>query len=184
MADCSATQEHRNITTEYQQKELQRMISENCGLQFVEEYYYDGTHHSSVLQKGKTCVILDYNLCSVEQNTEKIFDYSKYCEMQNAWMMSSDRLYRFYVTTDRFSACNEQDSGFSSEREDVKTGICSEINRWLTLDPENIEVAMMAVPLTRLILTILRWKRSSKIFSSMPTDTIRWTISIRSILSP
>ena len=141
MADCSATQEHRNITTEYQQKELQRVISEKCGLQLVEDYYYDGTHHSSVLQKGKTCVILDYDLCSVEENTEKIFDYSKYCEMQNAWMMSSDRLYRFYVTTDRFSACNEQDSGFSSEREDVNTGICAEINRWLTLDPENIEVS-------------------------------------------
>ena len=76
MADCSAAQEHRNITTEYQQKELQRVISEKCGLQLVEDYYYDDTHHSSVLQKGKTCVILDYDLCSVEQNTEKIFYYS------------------------------------------------------------------------------------------------------------
>ena len=141
MAECSAAQERMNVITEYQQKELQRVISENCGLQLVEDYYYDGTHHSSVLQKGKTCVILDYDLCSVEENTEKIFDYSKYCEMQNAWMMSSDRLYRFYVTADRFSACNEQNSVFSSEREDVNTGICAEINRWLTLDPENIEVS-------------------------------------------
>ena len=141
MTECSAVQERMNVITEYQQKELQRVISENCGLQLVEDYYYDATHHSSVLQKGKTCVILDYNLCSVEQNTEKIFDYSKYCEMQNAWMMSSDRLYRFYVTADRFSACNEQNSVFSSEREDVKTGICAEINLWLTLDPENIEVS-------------------------------------------
>ena len=145
MAECSAAQEHRNITTEYQQKELQRVISENCGLQFVEDYYYDGTHHSSVLQKGKTCVILDYDLCSVEENTEKIFDYSKYCEMQNAWMMSSDRLYRFYVTTDRFSACNEQDSGFSSEREDVNTGICAEINRWLGREDTSGEYEMVVV---------------------------------------
>lgn len=141
MAECSAAQERMNVINEYQQKELQRVISENCGLQLLEDYYYDATHHSSVLQKGKICVILDYDLCSVEENTEKIFDYSKYCEMQNAWMMSSDRLYRFYVTADMFSACNEQDSGVSSEREDVNTGICAEINRWLSLDPENIEVS-------------------------------------------
>lgn len=141
MAECSAAQEHRNITTEYQQKELQRMISENCGLQFVEEYYYDGTHHSSVLQKGKTCVILDYDLCAVEENTEKVFDYSKYCEMQNAWMMSSDRLYRFYVDAEMLSAGNEEDGEFSSEKETSNTGICAEINRWLTLDPENLEVS-------------------------------------------
>ena len=102
MAKCSAAQERMYKTTEYQQKAIQRVISENCGLQLVDEYYYDSTHHSSVMQQGKTCVILDYDLCAVEENTEKVFDYSKYCEMQNAWMLSSDRLYRFYITADMF----------------------------------------------------------------------------------
>ena len=141
MVEYSAAQERRNTTTEYQQKELQRMISENCGLQLVEEYYYDSTHHSSVLQQGKTCVILDYDLCTVEENTEKVFDYSKYCEMQNTWMLSSDRLYRFYVDTEMLSTGIVQGREISYEKEDADTGICAEINRWLKLDPENIEVS-------------------------------------------
>ena len=141
MVEYSAAQERRNTTTEYQQKELQRMISENCGLQLVEEYYYDSTHHSSVLQQGKTCVILDYDLCTVEENTKKVFDYSKYCEMQNTWMLSSDRLYRFYVDTEMLSTGNVQGREISYEKEDADTGICAEINRWLKLDPENIEVS-------------------------------------------
>ena len=120
MAECSAAQERMYKTTEYQQKAIQRVISENCGLQLVDEYYYDSTHHSSVMQQGKNCVILDYDLCAVEENAEKVFDYSKYCEMQNGLMASSGRLFRFYA----------------SEEE----GLCETINNWLNMEPDDIEI--------------------------------------------
>ena len=58
----------------------------------VEDYYYDSSRHSVVMKKDNTCVIVDYNLC-VNDN-DAVFDYSKYCEMQNALMASSGRLFR------------------------------------------------------------------------------------------
>lgn len=141
MAECASAQVRFNDLTESRQKELQRLIQDNCGLQPMEDYYYDGTHHSYVMLKDKTCVILDYNLCAVEEGTDKVFDYSKYCEMQNIWMMSSDRLFRFYVTADMLFHNDDKSVGQVSEEEEPVTSICAEINRWLTLDPENIEVS-------------------------------------------
>ena len=41
MAECVASQEHLNNTTEYVQNELLGRIQKNCGLQLVEDYYYD-----------------------------------------------------------------------------------------------------------------------------------------------
>lgn len=61
----------------------------------VEEYSYDSSRHSVVMKKDDTCVIVDYNLCV--NNNDAVFDYSKYCEMQNALMASSGRLFRFYA---------------------------------------------------------------------------------------
>ena len=60
----------------------------------VEDYYYDSSRHSVVMKKDNICVIVDYNLCVNDNNA--VFDYSKYCEMQNALMASSGRLFRFY----------------------------------------------------------------------------------------
>ena len=62
----------------------------------VEEYFYDSLRHSVVMRKENTCVIVDYNLCV--NNNDAVFDYSKYCEMQNALMASSGRLFRFYAS--------------------------------------------------------------------------------------
>lgn len=54
------------------------------GLELLDEYVFDNTHHSFVYKKDKLCVIVDDNIC---ENEEKIvFDYSKYCEMQNHYM--------------------------------------------------------------------------------------------------
>lgn len=87
----------------------------SMGFHQTEDYYYDDMHHSSVFLRGKTCVILDHNLC---EKSEQAFDYSKYCEMQNKWMSVSDKLYRFYDTE----------------------GITEDITAWLNGNPEDIEV--------------------------------------------
>lgn len=71
---------------------------ENLGLEFVDEYFYDDTHHSFVLKKDNMCVIVDDNIC--ENDKETIFDYSKYCEMQNKYMAEFQKLYRFNYVDD------------------------------------------------------------------------------------
>ncbi|MBR4445505.1 MAG: DEAD/DEAH box helicase [Solobacterium sp.] len=91
-------------------------VLRSFGYHQTEDYYYDASHHSSVFFSADTCVILDYDLCDV--SSEKVFDYSKYCEMQNKWMAQADKLYRFYVTEET----------------------PEEIRTWLTSDPDSIEV--------------------------------------------
>lgn len=71
---------------------------ENLGLKFVDEYFYDDTHHSFVLKKDDICVIVDDNICETDKET--IFDYSKYCEMQNKYMSEFQKLYRFNYIDD------------------------------------------------------------------------------------
>ena len=79
---------------------------ENLGLEFVDEYFYDGTHHSFVLKKDNMCVIVDDNIC--ENDKETIFDYSKYCEMQNKYMAEFQKLYRFnYVDASCYDKIKE-----------------------------------------------------------------------------
>ena len=79
---------------------------ENLGLKFVDEYFYDDTHHSFVLKKDDICVIVDDNIC--ENNQETIFDYSKYCEMQNKYMAEFQKLYRFnYVDNSCYDKIKE-----------------------------------------------------------------------------
>ncbi len=71
---------------------------ENLGLKFVDEYFYDDTHHSFVLKKDDICVIVDDNICETDKET--IFDYSKYCEMQNKYVAEFQKLYRFNYVDD------------------------------------------------------------------------------------
>lgn len=71
---------------------------ENLGLKFVDEYSYDDAHHSFVLEKDNICVIVDDNICETDKET--IFDYSKYCEMQNKYMAEFQKLYRFNYVDD------------------------------------------------------------------------------------
>lgn len=86
------------------------MINKNIicdlGLTFVDEYSFDDTHSSFVFKEGNTCVIVDNNIC--ENDKEVVFDYSKYCEMQNKYMAEYDKLYRFnYVNDDTYTKINE-----------------------------------------------------------------------------
>ena len=89
------------------------------GFETVEVYFYDSLRHSVVMKKDNTCVIVDYNLCL--KNNDAVFNYSKYCEMQNGLMASSGRLFRFYA----------------SEGEDL----CESIHNWLTMEPDDIEIS-------------------------------------------
>lgn len=89
------------------------------GFRLTEDYYYDETHHSAVFFDDlKNCVIIDIDLCDKGNGTA--FDYSKYCEMQNKWMTSSKKLYRFYL----------------SDTQNDET----ELIAWLDKDPDSIEV--------------------------------------------
>ena len=90
----------------------------SLGFTLVEDYYYDSLRHSVVMRKDNTCVIVDYDLCV--NNNNAVFDYSKYCEMQNALMASSGRLFRFYASEDE--------------------NLCETINNWLTMEPDDIEI--------------------------------------------
>ena len=91
----------------------------SLGFETVEDYYYDSLRHSVVMKKDSTCVIVDYDLCL--QNNDAVFDYSKYCEMQNGLMASSGRLFRFYA----------------AEGEDLRESI----HNWLTMEPDDIEIS-------------------------------------------
>lgn len=51
------------------------------GLEFIDEYSFDDAHHSFMFKHNNICVIIDDNIC--ENDKEIVFDYSKYCEMQN-----------------------------------------------------------------------------------------------------
>ena len=63
------------------------------GLELLEEYFFDENHRSFVFRKDKLCIIVDDNICNDKEKT--IFNYSKYCEMQNKYMAEYDKLYRF-----------------------------------------------------------------------------------------
>ncbi len=86
------------------------MINKNAicdlGLTFLDEYSFDDTHSSFVFKKDNTCVIVDNDIC--ENDKEVVFDYSKYCEMQNKYMAEYDKLYRFnFVDNDTYTKINE-----------------------------------------------------------------------------
>ena len=89
----------------------------NLGLTFVDEYSFDDTHSSFVFKKDNTCVIVDNNIC--ENDKEVVFDYSKYCEMQNKYMAEYEKFYRF---------------NFTSEN------IYTQIYDWLNKTPADIEI--------------------------------------------
>ena len=86
----------------------------SLGFETVEDYYYDSLRHSVVMKKDSTCVIVDYDLCL--QNNDAVFDYSKYCEMQNGLMASFGRL---FVAT----GCNRTPDRHSRENRPLKKGI-------------------------------------------------------------
>ena len=89
----------------------------NLGLTFLDEYSFDDTHSSFVFKKDNTCIIVDNNIC--ENDKEVVFDYSKYCEMQNKYMAEYEKLYRF---------------NFTSEN------IYTQIYDWLNKTPADIEI--------------------------------------------
>ena len=96
----------------------ERCLTEN-GFVHTADVSFSETIFSAVFCHENTTVILDHNICSTEDGV--LFDYSRYCEMQNTWMKNSDRCFRFAV----------------SDAED-----CSkEILRWLNEKPENIEIS-------------------------------------------
>ena len=94
-------------------------VLESHGFEMAADDYYDETHHSAVLFKDGIYVILDYDLC--RRDGTAVFDYSKYCEMQNRWMSSADKLYRFYI--------------------DQTHDTSKEILDWLNNDPDSFEVS-------------------------------------------
>ena len=94
------------------------------GFELQEDYFYDSQHHSAVFRRGDTCIVLDFDIC--ESETDEVFDYSKYCEMQNAWMASSGKLYRFYVSKDEGNSADD---------------LADNIRQWINGDPEAIEVS-------------------------------------------
>lgn len=88
------------------------------GLEYIDEYCFDDTHHSLIFKKGPICIIVDDDICKTDSTY--LFDYSKYCEMQNTYMASYSKVYRFNCIDD---------------------SVYQEIADWLNKAPENIEVS-------------------------------------------
>lgn len=88
------------------------------GLEYIDEYCFDDTHHSFIFKKGPICIIVDDDICKTDSTY--LFDYSKYCEMQNTYMASYSKVYRFNCIDD---------------------SVYQEIADWLNKAPENIEVS-------------------------------------------
>ena len=87
------------------------------GLEFIDEYSFDDTHCSFVFKNNDVCFIVDDNICANDKQV--VFDYSKYCEMQNKYMAMFDKLYRVNIT-------NEDDYKYVEE--------------WLNKTPNDIEI--------------------------------------------
>lgn len=88
------------------------------GLEYIDEYCFDDTHHSLIFKKGPICIIVDDDICKTDSTY--LFDYSKYCEMQNTYMASYSKVYRFNCIDD---------------------SVYQQIADWLNKAPENIEVS-------------------------------------------
>ena len=91
---------------------------QSAGFRRTEDYWYDDMHRSAVLFRDGICLLLDINLCETESG--KLFDYSKYCEMQNGYMEGSSRVYRFDIS-------GEED-------------FTEEILNWLDTDPDSLVI--------------------------------------------
>ncbi len=90
---------------------------EDLGFILIETYYYDEKHSSLVFVSGDICLIVDDDICKNYDNI--IFDYSKYCEMQNKYMSLYKNVLRFnYKGQETFE----------------------KINEWLYKSPDGIEV--------------------------------------------
>lgn len=86
-------------------------------LRLIEDYLYDDGHHSYVYERDNTCIIVDDNLC--KQIGDHIFDYSKYCEMQNKYVNRYDLLYRFNM---------------------IDNSIYSQVEEWLNKKVDDIQL--------------------------------------------
>lgn len=64
----------------------------NNGFKLIEIYYYNNNYSSYVLEFENNCIIIDDNIC---KNSNHIFNYTKYCDMQNTYMNIYKKLYRF-----------------------------------------------------------------------------------------
>ncbi|MDD4609240.1 MAG: DEAD/DEAH box helicase [Bacteroidaceae bacterium] len=72
---------------------------ENINLNFIEQYHFDTYYFSYVFDFNKdTCIIIDENLC--DKNENNIFQYEKYCVMQNEYSAKYKLLLRFLRTDD------------------------------------------------------------------------------------
>lgn len=60
-------------------------------LELLEHYFYDDSHFSSVFLCGNDIFIVDNNF---HKENGTVFDYSKYCVMQNEYMKNYDRVFR------------------------------------------------------------------------------------------
>lgn len=92
---------------------------ENKGLMLINTYHYDKTHYSYVFEINGCCIIIDKDICKTDDNI--LFDYSKYCDMQNELIRKYDKLYRFNYVQD-------------------ETLLYKEIEFWLNIDLSAIEV--------------------------------------------
>lgn len=97
---------------------VSRILLSQIGLEYIDEYCFDDTHHSLIFKKGPICIIVDDDICKTDSTY--LFDYSKYCEMQNTYMASYSKVYRFNCIDD---------------------SVYQEIADWLNKSPENIEVS-------------------------------------------
>ncbi len=72
----------------------------------VEKYFFSKKYSSYIFKYGDFCIIVD-ECFDIEEDPKNIFDYSKYCEMQNKYMLSSKCLLRFNYDGDEISLINQ-----------------------------------------------------------------------------
>lgn len=90
---------------------------ESIGLHFIEQYHFDTYYYSYIFHYHMdTCVIIDENLC--DKNDNNIFQYEKYCEMQNEQSAKFKVVLRFLRTD----------------------GVLTVVKDWLHRDISNLEL--------------------------------------------
>jgi superfamily II DNA or RNA helicase len=84
-------------------------------LKYMETYSFDSNHLTYIYTYKDICILIDEDICS----RKSVFDYSKYCEMQNKYIFEFKKIYRF---------------------NHIDESIYDEIEKWISLEPENISL--------------------------------------------
>ena len=90
---------------------------DNIGYKLIDKHFFNHRFASYVFEVNKDCIIIDYFF---EKDSNNIFDYSEYCEMQNKYTFIYDRLFRYNFDGNVSSLIEQIESDLNQEVIDIE----------------------------------------------------------------